>query len=36
MTVILPILQTREGRQSQVNMALVTQLRSGGPEHHMV
>ena len=32
MTIITPILQTREGRHSQVNMALVTWLGSGGAE----
>lgn len=32
MTIIIPILQTKEGRHSQVNMALVTWLGSGGAE----
>lgn len=36
MTIILPLLQKREGRQSQVNMALVVRLGSGGPERHLI
>lgn len=32
MTIITPILQTKEGRHSQVNTALVTWLGSGGAE----
>lgn len=36
MTVILPLLQKREGRQSKVNVASVVRLGSGGPERHLV